>query len=185
LRCAGHGGDTPPPGDTPDPGPPGDTPDPGPPGGHPDPGGPGARRRGTCARYTETVGSPSNQNRHGTSAAALTPTRGPETIFPERAGVLATRSAVSSRGGRSRRGESASQTSAPSRDLSISRAWQSRAGPRARSRDTIQASSAPGLRLVRRVRARSSPSMTAPARSRIADTVSSPAQTRFTQKCMP
>jgi len=43
----------------------------------------------------------------------------------------------------------------------------------------------PGLRLERRVRARSSPSMTAPARSRTADTLPSPEHTTFTQKCMP
>src|SRR5271154_1223448 len=75
-------------------------------------------RRGTCARYTETVGSPSSQNRHGTSAALLTPTRGPVIIFSERTVVLAL-------AGRTRSGESAAQTSAPSRDLSMSSAWQS------------------------------------------------------------
>jgi hypothetical protein len=109
--------------------------------------------------------------------------------------------------GRSRSGEPATHRSAPSSDLSISSAWHSRAGPRARSR---QASGAwggvswggvswagviwgevswlcarPGLRLERRARARSSPSMTAPARSRTADTLPSPEHTTFTQKCMP
>ncbi len=63
----------------------------------------------------------------------------------------------------------------------MSSAWQSRAGPRARSRDATLA--AP---LVRRARARSSPAMTAPARSSTAEALpSSPRQTMFTQKCMP
>jgi hypothetical protein len=38
------------------------------------------RRRGTCGRYTDTEESPSSQNRHGTVAAALTPTLGPVQI---------------------------------------------------------------------------------------------------------
>src|SRR5215472_15283391 len=37
-------------------------------------------RRGAYGRYTDTVGSPVIQNRHGRSPAALTPTRGPELI---------------------------------------------------------------------------------------------------------
>src|SRR5690606_41400003 len=38
------------------------------------------RRRGTWARYGETVGSPSIQNRHGTSLAVEIPVRGPDLI---------------------------------------------------------------------------------------------------------
>ena len=66
---------------------------------------------GTCARYGETVGSPSYQNRQGISAALLTPTRGPVTMCPERAGWRAP--------ARTRSGESAAHTSAPSSDRSI------------------------------------------------------------------
>jgi len=80
------------------------------------------RRRGTCARYSDTVGSPANQNRQGTSAAWATPTRGPATIFLGfSAGPMLP--------GRSRSGELATHTSAPSSDLSMSSAWHSRAGP--------------------------------------------------------
>ena len=86
-------------------------------------------RRGTWARYTETVGSPSTQNRHGTSAALLTPTRGPVAIFSS-----AERAGVSASGHLTRSGEPATHTSAPSSERSMSRAWHSRAGPRASSR---------------------------------------------------
>ena len=86
-------------------------------------------RRGTWRRYTETVGSPSTQNRHGTSAALLTPTRGPVAIF-----FSAERARVSASGHLTRSGELATHTSAPSSERSMSRAWHSRAGPRASSR---------------------------------------------------
>lgn len=130
---------------------------------------------GTAGRYAETVGSPSTQNRHGTSAAAEIPTRGPLRIFlsTERAVVLAS-------GQRMRSGESGTQTSAPSSDRSMSSAWHSRAGPRARSRKGIIV-----VPRVRRERASSSPSMIRPARSRTADALPLPRQTRLTQKCMP
>ena len=73
------------------------------------------------------MGSPSIQNRHGTSAAAATPTRGPDKIFifSERAVVLPVLT---------RSGEPSVHTSAPSSDRSMPSAWQSLAGPRARSR---------------------------------------------------
>ena len=55
---------------------------------------------------------------------------------PRRAGRLRRR--------RTRSGEPRSQTSAPSSDRSIARAWQSRAGPRARSRGRGQRAGGPG-----------------------------------------
>ena len=79
-----------------------------------------------------------------------------------------------------RSGEPGTQTSVPSSDRSMSSAWHNRAGPRARSRKAIALS----LR-VRRVRASSSPATIRPARSRTADALPLPAQTTFTQKCMP
>ena len=81
------------------------------------------RCRGACARYADTLGSPSSQNRHGTSAARAIPTRGPLII-------LAERSVVRALGHRMRSGEPATHTSAPSSDRSMPSAWQSRAGPR-------------------------------------------------------
>ena len=60
----------------------------------------GYRRRGTHGRYTDTEGSPSSQNRHGTVAPALTPTLGPVRIaFSSTARILV----------RSRSGDAGSQ----------------------------------------------------------------------------
>jgi hypothetical protein len=92
----------------------------------------------------------------------------------------AERAAVPASGHSIRSGESATQTSVPSCDRSMSSAWHSRAGPRARSRNG--AAVAP---LVRRALASSTPSMTRPARSSTADALPLPRHTRFTQKCMP
>ena len=68
------------------------------------------RRRGTHGRYTDTDGSPSSQNRHGTVAAALTPTLGPVQIaFSATEPILVL----------SRTGEAGSQKSAPLKARSI------------------------------------------------------------------
>ena len=95
-------------------------------------------------------------------------------IFPERTGLPAPLSI--------RSGDPATHTSAPSSDRSMPSAWQSRAGPRARSRDEIRALPSETGPRVRLARARSSPAMIAPARSSTAEALpSSPRQTMFTQ----
>ena len=117
------------------------------------------RVRGAAGRYTETVGSPSIQNRQATSAAALTPTRGPVRIALAGDGPPGPGEPPAA-GPRMRSGEPGSHTSTPSRARSMARAWQSRAGPRARSWSARAAG--------RRSRASETPSMMAPARSRTA-----------------
>ena len=80
-----------------------------------------------------------------------------------------------------RSGDPAETMSAPFCDRSMPSAWQSRAGPRARSRGAMAV-----VPRVRRTRASSSPAMTLPARSSTAEALpSTPRQTTFTQKCMP
>ena len=80
-----------------------------------------------------------------------------------------------------RSGDPADTMSAPFCDRSMPSAWQSRAGPRARSRGAMAV-----VPRVRRAQASSSPAMTRPARSSIAEALpSSPRQTTFAQKCMP
>ena len=135
----------------------------------------------TYARYGETVGSPATQNRHGTSAASRTPVLGPERIT--RGDTISPRL--------TRSGDDAPQTSAPFSVRSMPSAWQSLAGPLARSLSPacpVPASLAPTatLRLLaRRACAMGTPEITRPARSSTAAGVPSPRQTRLTQKCMP
>ena len=80
------------------------------------------RRRGVWRRYWDTLGSPSIQNRQGTSLALVTPVRGP--VHGSDAGAPG--SALS--------GLCGSQTSAPYSSRPMASASQSLAGPRARSR---------------------------------------------------
>ena len=88
------------------------------------------------------------QNRHGTSAARLTPTRGPDDTRP---------------GGSPGVSDSAppAHRSTPSWPRPIPSAWVRQAGPRASDRSATRGP--------RRSRARSSPSTTRPARSSTAD----------------
>ena len=124
------------------------------------------RRLRACARYADTVGSPSSQKRHGTVAPAETPTRGPALMAPSTAAGR----------GRIRRSEDGSQASAPLSGRPTPSATVSRAGPRARSRAGVSP---------RRRAATSRPSTTSPARNNTADAVPAGSQTRFMQKCMP
>ena len=50
-----------------------------------------ARRRGAAGRYVETLGSPVSQKRHGVSAAARSPTRGPVLTAPAGTGSASSR----------------------------------------------------------------------------------------------
>ena len=106
-------------------------------------------RRAAAGRYVETVGSPSTQNRQGRSAALRRPTRGP---------VRDARRGCPGRGEGQRTGR---EVGAVVRRGRCPSAWQSRAGPRARSRSVLP----------RRRRAVPSPSTTSPARSSTADAV--------------
>ena len=108
------------------------------------------RTRGTYGRYTDTVGSPVSQNRHGRSAALLTPTRGPW--------LTAARRPAPPVAARIRSAEVGSHTSAPSWARSMPRDWHSRAGPRASSRPGT--AGRPARRAVRRAAASGTPSMT-------------------------
>src|SRR4029077_12059791 len=126
------------------------------------------RTRGTYGRYTDTVGSPVSQNRHGRPAALLTPTRGPW--------LAAARPPAPPGAARIRSADVGSHTSAPSWARSMPRAWHSRAGPRASSRPGTAGRPAP--RGVPRAAASGPPSMTSPARSRMAEAVPGGRQVR-------
>ena len=77
------------------------------------------RRFSTCARYGETVGSPSSQKRHAVSAPADRPTRGPAEHLRRRPAIAA---AHPQRTGRVARVEPVLGPSDPERDREASRA---------------------------------------------------------------
>ena len=114
-------------------------------------------------RYAETVGSPASQNRHGTSAAADTPTRGPLRTSP---GCL-------SDGSRAAR---PAPSSSPESVVVSPRQAPRLPGPLA---------SRTSGRVPRRSRTTSSPSTTSPARSSTADEVPSVPQTMLTAWWIP
>ena len=133
------------------------------------------RRRSTAARYGDTVGSPSSQNRHGCPAPSpATPTRGP---------VTATGAGVTVAGGPARAGRHHERRPRAGRVGAVEAAVDAeRDGEPGRPAGQVAWRA---RRRAPREGQRRWPSTTSPARSSTADAVPTGPQTRFMHQCMP